>query len=245
MPSELAFPDTTGYSDRQISQPLWLGILVTVALYLSFLRFYQPGDLTVFPHRFLANGFCQLIIATFLASALYGLFQYLGLIVENHQLRRHAEPSEAPPLHHWLRRCAGRPASDDDPWLGLLRRGLPAQPPGLREHLREMYSRHGEQRLAPIQFGIWVLPMLGFIGTVVGIIRAIGGLEAALDRSGGEAGLATVLGGLSFAFDTTLLGLLLVIPLMIVMLALRHRMQQHELRYQGLLLMAGNGQAPC
>ena len=237
-------PDTTGYTDRQISQPLWLGILLTLALYLSFLYFYQPGDPTVFPHRFLGNGFCQVIVATFLAIALYTLFQYLGLIVEDHHLRRYLGACEPPPLYRWLRFCAGRPDQAGDPWLALLRQEPPAAP-GFLEHLREVRARHGEQRLAPIQFGIWVMPMLGFIGTVVGIIRAIGGLEAALDRSGGEAGLATVLGGLSFAFDTTLLGLVLVIPLMLGMLPLRHQLQQCELRYQGLWLAPRPVEAEC
>lgn len=234
--------DPTGFGDRQISQPLWLGILLSIAVFLSFLRFYQPGDPTVFPHRFLSNGFCQLIIATFIAIGLYTLFQHLGLLVEDYHLRRHRDQDAVLPGYGLLRRLAGCPHHSGDPWLGLLQRGLPSSPPTLGEHLREVHARLGEQRLAPIQFGIWVMPMLGFIGTVVGIIRAIGGLEAALDRTGGEAGLATVLGGLSFAFDTTLLGLVLVIPLMVGMLPLRHRLQQQALRYRGLLLTAGEGQ---
>jgi len=62
---------------------------------------------------------------------------------------------------------------------------------------------------------IWAMPILGFIGTVLGISLAVGGFSEFLttnvsideiDRVTAELG--NVASGLSFAFDTTLLGLL-------------------------------------
>lgn len=235
MTSEEVLAQAPGFGDRRIGQPLWLAVLLSLAAFLTFSFFYVPGDVATLPHRFLANPFCQLIIATFVATLLYSLFQFLGLPVEGYHLRQRDSLDGTPPAAYTLRRfLSGREAYPQDRWLALLPHGLAS--PRLGTHLHTVLAQHHQQCLAPLQFSIWVMPMLGFIGTVVGIIQAIGGLEAALDRSGGEAGLATVLGGLSFAFDTTLLGLVLVIPLMIVQLLLRHRLAQQELHYRGLLL---------
>jgi len=61
---------------------------------------------------------------------------------------------------------------------------------------------------------IWAMPILGFIGTVVGISLAVGNFSSFLSISGSdiEMGLikerlSDVASGLAFAFDTTLLGL--------------------------------------
>ena len=86
--------------------------------------------------------------------------------------------------------------------------------------------RYVDQGLAPLRFIVWVLPMLGFIGTVVGISGSITGLESVIGSDGGgqaAAGLITVLEGLRFAFDTTLLGLGTVIPVMALLTILERR----------------------
>ena len=59
---------------------------------------------------------------------------------------------------------------------------------------------------------IWALPILGFIGTVMGVSSAVAGLGSGMD-SGGMDGmkesLNTVFAGLGTAFDTTLLALIM------------------------------------
>ena len=62
---------------------------------------------------------------------------------------------------------------------------------------------------------IWAMPILGFVGTVLGISLAVGGFSTFLtsDLAIDDVGMVTaelgnVASGLSFAFDTTLLGLL-------------------------------------
>ena len=60
---------------------------------------------------------------------------------------------------------------------------------------------------------IWTIPILGFIGTVVGLSQAIGSFTAVLNDAGGDAGsikskLGPVVGGLATAFETTLVALL-------------------------------------
>ncbi len=65
---------------------------------------------------------------------------------------------------------------------------------------------------------IWAIPILGFIGTVIGISAAVGGfsgsLEAAQDISVLKDSLNNVTGGLATAFDTTLIALVMSIFVM-------------------------------
>jgi hypothetical protein len=60
---------------------------------------------------------------------------------------------------------------------------------------------------------IWALPILGFIGTVVGVSTAVAGLASSLDTASDMSSMKTALngvfGGLGTAFDTTLLALIM------------------------------------
>ena len=65
---------------------------------------------------------------------------------------------------------------------------------------------------AMIHAMIWSIPVLGFVGTVIGLSRAIGKFTEALNVAGTEGAqlresLKHVTAGLSTAFDTTLVGL--------------------------------------
>ncbi len=65
---------------------------------------------------------------------------------------------------------------------------------------------------------IWAIPILGFIGTVVGISAAVAGFSGSLDKASDIAvlkqSLNDVTAGLATAFDTTLLALLMSIVVM-------------------------------
>jgi len=71
---------------------------------------------------------------------------------------------------------------------------------------------------------IWAIPLLGFIGTVVGISQAVNGFSSFLKEAGDiekiKDGIGLVTNGLAVAFDTTLLALffsiLVMIPLVLV-----------------------------
>lgn len=60
---------------------------------------------------------------------------------------------------------------------------------------------------------IWALPILGFIGTVIGVSMAVASLAGNVDAADGVTGLKgaldDVFGGLGTAFDTTLLALIM------------------------------------
>jgi hypothetical protein len=70
---------------------------------------------------------------------------------------------------------------------------------------------------------IWAMPIFGFIGTVIGISDAVGGFstftqsvqDVAELNKGIKTALGGVTGGLAVAFDTTLLALLLSVPVMV------------------------------
>lgn len=87
-------------------------------------------------------------------------------------------------------------------------------------HQLEIDAEISTASYTTVRIFIWAMPILGFIGTVLGIGLAVGGFSAFL---GGEIEnidlvknqLAEVAGGLSFAFDTTLLGLVTSLVAMI------------------------------
>lgn len=70
-----------------------------------------------------------------------------------------------------------------------------------------MYSGHGLFRVI-----VWAIPILGFLGTVVGITMALNGV----DFSAPDKSMFNVLKGLGLKFDTTALALSLAIILMFV-----------------------------
>lgn len=80
---------------------------------------------------------------------------------------------------------------------------------------------------------VWAIPLLGFIGTVIGISKAVSGFTGFLQDAGEieqiKEGITTVTGGLAVAFDTTLLALLLSVLVMIPLVLIE--------RYESSLLL--------
>lgn len=82
---------------------------------------------------------------------------------------------------------------------------------------------HMETSYALLQGFVWAIPVLGFIGTVLGLSQAIGSFTAVLgtgqDVTAITGALGKVTAGLATAFDTTLVALVaaLVIQLLMVM----------------------------
>ena len=68
-----------------------------------------------------------------------------------------------------------------------------------------VYSNHGLFRVI-----VWAIPILGFLGTVIGITMALNGV----DFSAPDKSMFAVLKGLGLKFDTTALALSLAIVLM-------------------------------
>lgn len=122
-----------------------------------------------------------------------------------------------PPLARanlWLEHLAELPRSvADTPLVGHLqtllerqrRRGHSRQ---LSEDMRELSDRQSDadhDALQLVRIIVWAIPMLGFLGTVIGITQTLGGL----DFTDGAAAVDRLKSGLYVAFDTTALGLVL------------------------------------
>jgi biopolymer transport protein ExbB/TolQ len=74
---------------------------------------------------------------------------------------------------------------------------------------------------------LWAIPVLGFIGTVLGLSQAIGAFTGTLEAGGDldaiRQSLRMVTGGLSTAFETTLVALVcaLILQLLVSVLQMR------------------------
>lgn len=70
-----------------------------------------------------------------------------------------------------------------------------------------------------VKIMVWAIPILGFIGTVIGIGDAVGGFSRSLDGAGQldtiKSALGDVTSGLAVAFDTTLVALVASIFVMV------------------------------
>jgi len=86
-----------------------------------------------------------------------------------------------------------------------------------------------DSSLSTTQFLIWLLPTVGFLGTVYGMTQALKSFSAVVGSTNTDlsftAGLTATAEGLGIAFHTTLVGLATVIPLLAVATALRRRSQ--------------------
>ena len=96
---------------------------------------------------------------------------------------------------------------------------------GVAEETAEQF-----RKLEPINILANVGPLLGLLGTVIGIMAAF--LE--MRKAGGSANVAQLAGGISTALGTTMLGLVLAIPCLVVYGLLRNKADR--LTQEGALL---------
>ncbi len=94
------------------------------------------------------------------------------------------------------------------------------------KYLSELDEVRQHDSYAVVRIVIWATPMLGFLGTVVGITRALGDLDTKLLATAMQQAFEGLMAGLYVAFDTTSLALSLSLVLMFIQfLAERIEMQ--------------------
>lgn len=119
-------------------------------------------------------------------------------------------------LRAWDRGVLARPVGRRLVWLMSQLNLVDAQRAHeLLRHQSDLDADTAASSYRTVKLFIWAMPILGFIGTVLGISLAVGGFSDFLTAGVSieeietvTAKLGEVAGGLSFAFDTTLLGLL-------------------------------------
>ncbi|MEM9589286.1 MAG: MotA/TolQ/ExbB proton channel family protein, partial [Planctomycetota bacterium] len=95
----------------------------------------------------------------------------------------------------------------------------------LADDLRELSARDADaafDSLGLIRIIVWAIPMLGFLGTVIGITQTLGGL----DFTDGGAAVERLKSGLYVAFDTTALGLVLSVIAIFLQFPVERREQK-------------------
>ncbi len=98
------------------------------------------------------------------------------------------------------------------------------------------YRNWAEDRFVLTRVVIWALPLMGFIGTVVGVTMAIAGFRVGEGTSSFVQSFSQVSQGLYTAFDTTFLGLVLVLTLMFLYSLAWKRINSSITLLEGFLL---------
>lgn len=124
------------------------------------------------------------------------------------------ETDAAHVAQNWLTHLASLPPSAHNSRLVtrlrevLIRRSDRGSGSAAGDDMRELSTRDGDNAhdsLGLVRIIVWAIPMLGFLGTVLGITQTLGGL----DFSNGQSAVDSLKIGLNVAFDTTAVGLVL------------------------------------
>ena len=155
----------------------------------------------VVTHRFLERGIIPPIT---IQLFFWGLLLLLGKRWNGWHLRR--------ALRRWRNADAGDAGT---PVVASLE-ALAAGTARVEENLALLWRRYEESYLLP-RYISWAVPILGFIGTVLGISLAADGIRRIIGSDAGLSGLSSDLSGaiapLGIAFDTTLIALSLSVLL--------------------------------
>lgn len=155
----------------------------------------------------LDSNYCLFILAVFAVLFYYGLLQILGISIDRLELTPKSESwfsSYKIKILGFFRVMTGRSMT-------------PANSPDIAQEQRDISY---DIFTTPLSFGIWLMPLLGFIGTIIGISGAIAELPKIRHQ---EDDLSSVLGNLYIAFDTTFLGLVCAIILALILFMIRIR----------------------
>lgn len=161
------------------------------------------GWLSAFLERVIDDWFKIGMLSVLLILSVFGLLQWMGVRRDRRCLMGAAagkwECSPAWPRSRWVAAISSRPAS-------LYRYFL-------RSDVLTLHFGFGRAHLLePLRLALWGFPVVGFIGTVIGVSQAVKDLPTAMKD---EAALGGVLSSLHLAFDTTFLGLLASVLVML------------------------------
>ena len=87
-------------------------------------------------------------------------------------------------------------------------------------HLSDVDAARAHDSYGLVRIIIWAIPMLGFLGTVVGITEAMGKLDGNMLATSPDKAVNALTAGLYVAFDTTAIALCFAMVLMFIQFAL-------------------------
>ncbi|NOX53288.1 MAG: hypothetical protein GXP27_02395 [Planctomycetes bacterium] len=208
-----------------------LGLALAVAFYvvvaLPLHKFYL-GQL------FLARGwvpFVEVFLMTWALAILY--LKSRKLVRQKESMLFDLLPTDISPhitqetVDQFVQHIRGLPAKPSESFLiNRVLRGLEhfrvlnnhAEVAARLESQSNIDANSVESSYTLIKVFIWAIPILGFIGTVIGISAAVGGFAATMESAQNvealKQALGSVTGGLATAFDTTLVALVMSILIM-------------------------------
>ncbi|MEI8214305.1 MAG: MotA/TolQ/ExbB proton channel family protein, partial [Planctomycetota bacterium] len=103
----------------------------------------------------------------------------------------------------------------------------------LDEDLKEFADRDAEAQhssYSMVRINCWAMPMLGFLGTVIGISDTLGQMDAQALASGSQEAMNGLTSGLYVAFDTTAVGLVLTMVAMFMQFFVQRAEQSYLAR---------------
>lgn len=213
--------------------PILLGAAATSLFYVSIYR--GPLNLPVI-HRYFASHpvtFAEVgmffvgVAALVLKLAEVSIQFWASRLVQLEAAPAGGEPVEA--AAERLEQLALLPAAARNSYLGrrlidalhyVQRQGDASQLNDELKYLADMDAGRQQESFALVRIIIWATPMLGFLGTVMGITQALGDLDPQQLATDIQTAMEGLLSGLYVAFDTTALALTLSIVLMFAMFLL-------------------------
>ncbi len=230
------------YTDVNILLTLFLGLFLTVLFYGVLFLIEDVMDSSVFD-IFLDRGVTPYVIVLFSCWSLSILFiKWRKLMFQKRTLKLMVVPQTVEfeltkdTARDILSRMYG--LVDDPKYFILLNRieralanlrniGMIADVSAVLRAQAQNDEDHMESSYGIVRGFVWAIPVLGFIGTVLGLSRAIGSFGTVLIKSEGLGHLKTSLqqitSGLAVAFDTTLIALVAALCIQLIMIGLKKK----------------------
>lgn len=195
----------------------------------AFLAVLLPFHNTLIGELFFHRGWVPFVLTFFLGTSVAMLWLKWRKIKRQRRAmlfdllpNEIAEDIQPDSVEHFLRHIASLPVAPSESFLiyrvvrGLehfrVRKSNP-EVAGVLASQSEIDANAVQSSYTLLQVFIWAIPILGFIGTVIGISAAVGGFSGAMDQASDinalKDSLNNVTGGLATAFDTTLVALVM------------------------------------
>jgi biopolymer transport protein ExbB/TolQ len=233
--------DTSSEPVSSRSDSVWAALVLGLPLAMGVLWFLnQPHFEGTLAQRYVSHPIEVVEIAVFCCCVAALFAKFWGWMRQRRALRADMLPrwdgspqdtAEAASLFTHLARL---PKGLRNSWVGVRCRGIldflcrRNTTAGLDDHVRVSADNDAmalDSSYSFIRFMIWAIPILGFLGTVLGITEAIAGVSP--EQLENE--LSAVTGGLATAFDTTGLALMLTMVIMFLTF-LVERLEQRVLQ---------------